>query len=239
MDDGLDLERIVNQTDMPTDRDVAMVARGRRQTAPEVRGHRVHFLTQILVKRSPLSQAGLLVGREPILTSEPCGRMVLVLIVPVVGGLAIFVIKLRVTLGVLVTAILLGRGAAGAHHNEYCSGADSCQPVSVQENTSLARTSILGLWRVQYTPNRPSEAVLKETLIDANVFDRARGLRPEDRLGGVRTQVRRLRLQLAEYYTATRRRLARNRGVPAKTAVSGLVAMWFSLESAASAEARG
>ena len=56
VDDGLDLERIVNQTDMPADRDVAMVARGRRQTAPEVLGHRVHFLTQILVKRSPLSQ---------------------------------------------------------------------------------------------------------------------------------------------------------------------------------------
>jgi len=106
MDDGLNLKVVVDEANVPADGDIAMVAGGRRQTAPEVLRHRVHSFSQILVENSALSQPGFLVGGEPILASKPCRRMILVLVVPVAGGLTIFVVKLRVALIALVAAIL-------------------------------------------------------------------------------------------------------------------------------------
>lgn len=106
---------VIDQADMSADGDVAMVGRGRRQLTPEVIRHWVHSLTQILVEHSALSQPGFLIGGEPILASKPSGRMVLVLVVPVVGGLTVLVVKLRVTLSAVVAAIL-GRSGARAHN---------------------------------------------------------------------------------------------------------------------------
>jgi hypothetical protein len=135
MDDRLNLKIVVDEANVPADGDIAMVSRGRRQTAPEVVRHRVHSLSQILVEHGALSQSGFLIGGEPILAPKPCRRMVLVLVVPVAGGLTIFVVKLRVAMTALVAAIL-GESSAGAQ-NEQSSGDDSCQRMNSQENTFL------------------------------------------------------------------------------------------------------
>ncbi len=83
----------------------------------------MHTLPQILVERRALAQPRFLIRGESILASEPDGRMILMLVVRVVGGLTIFVIKLRMS---------LGRSGAGAH-DEQCRHANGCQPVRFQE----------------------------------------------------------------------------------------------------------
>jgi len=106
MDDSLNLIMVVDEANVPADGDIAMVSRGRRQTAPEVLRHRVNSPAQILVEHAALSQSGFLIGGEPILASKPCRCMILVLVVPIAGGLTISVVKLRVALIALVAAIL-------------------------------------------------------------------------------------------------------------------------------------
>jgi hypothetical protein len=135
MDDRLNLKIVVDEAKVPADGDIAMISRGRRQTAPEVLRHRVNSPAQIPVEHGALSQSGFLIGGEPILASKPCWRMILVLVVPIAGGLTISVVKLRVALIALVAAIL-GESSARAQ-NDQSSGDDSCERMNSQENTSL------------------------------------------------------------------------------------------------------
>jgi len=58
---SLQLKIIINQADMSANGDVAMVGRGRWQLTLQVPRHRVNSSPEILVERSPLSEARFLI----------------------------------------------------------------------------------------------------------------------------------------------------------------------------------
>jgi hypothetical protein len=61
MDDSFHLKMVVNQADMSSDRDVAVIGRRLGQAAPQVLGRGVHFVAQIPIKRCAFAEAGFLV----------------------------------------------------------------------------------------------------------------------------------------------------------------------------------
>jgi hypothetical protein len=93
MNDSFHLKMIVNQAEMSSDRDVAMIGRRLGKAAPQVLGRGVHFLAQIPIKGRAFAEPGFLVCVEAILVSETGRRMILVLVIPVAGSLTILVIN--------------------------------------------------------------------------------------------------------------------------------------------------
>jgi hypothetical protein len=73
VDDGLDLEIVINQAYLAADRDVTVVAWRRRQAARQIGRCGVHLLSQVLVQHGALMQARFLVGRRSVLVPEADG----------------------------------------------------------------------------------------------------------------------------------------------------------------------
>ena len=105
VDDGLDLEVVINQADMAADRDVAVVSWRRRQAARQIGRCRVHLPSQVLVQHRALMQPRFLIGRQSILVPEPCRRMGLILVIPVARHLLVVLVKLSMTLLVLTASL--------------------------------------------------------------------------------------------------------------------------------------
>ena len=72
----------------------------------EIRRRRMHFLAKILVKRSTLTKAGLLIGGQSILRPKACRRVVLVLVVPIMRDLLIVLAKLYIVLSLPVVSLV-------------------------------------------------------------------------------------------------------------------------------------
>src|ERR1039457_6541940 len=144
VDDGLDLEFVINQAHMAADRDVAVVAWGRRQAARQIGRYRVHLPSQTLVQYRALMQARFLVGRQSILVPEPYRRMGLVLLVPIARHLLVVLVKLGMTLLVLIASlspVLCKSGAAGQGQNRGRSR--SQQPMCFHKYPLYMKTTFI------------------------------------------------------------------------------------------------
>ena len=116
VDDSLDLVVVINQPDMAAHRDVAVVAWRRSQAACQVGRCSVHLPAQVRIHHSAFMQARFLVGRQSVLVPEPCRRVGLILVVPVVRHLLVVFVKLGMTLLVLTASlspVLCNSRAAG------------------------------------------------------------------------------------------------------------------------------
>lgn len=84
---------------MLSNRDVAMIRRGRRQLTREIAGYWMRTLAQVRIHWFARLETRFLLGRQLILVSEACRRVRLVLLIPVLSGLTGVVIKLRCAFG--------------------------------------------------------------------------------------------------------------------------------------------
>jgi hypothetical protein len=126
VDDGLDLVVIINQPDMASHRDVAVVAWRSRQAASQIGRRRVHLPAQVFIQYGALMQARFLVGRQSVLAPEPCRRVGLILVVPVVRHLLVVFVKLGMGLAVLITSLCQSR-TGGQDEKSYRNGTQ--QPI--------------------------------------------------------------------------------------------------------------
>jgi hypothetical protein len=105
----------VNERDVSSDGHVPVVSRSGRQLPAEVARHAVGVTFQVTVVRLAGLKPPLLLGREPIPLSQPCGRVLLVLAVPALRDLAVVVVEL------LLIVSILCRGASGEEkRNREC-----------------------------------------------------------------------------------------------------------------------
>src|SRR5258708_5580558 len=82
-----------------------MIARRRRQLTAEVSRRRMDSPAEVVVERPAFMQAGLLVGRQAVSTTKACGRVVLMLFVPVTRHLLVVVVKLSMAAAALVITL--------------------------------------------------------------------------------------------------------------------------------------
>ncbi len=73
VDDTPDLIVVIDQDDMPANRDVAVILRGWRQTMVQIGRRGVYSSAQVMVHCLALTQAVSLLGRQPVVFPEPCG----------------------------------------------------------------------------------------------------------------------------------------------------------------------
>jgi hypothetical protein len=94
----------------------------------------MHFPAEVLIQHGPLMQARFLIGRQSVLFSEPCRRVVLMLVVPVVRRLLVVFVKLRLVLAVLIASlptVLCPSNAGGQDESSYYSRTK--QPMYIHE----------------------------------------------------------------------------------------------------------
>jgi hypothetical protein len=109
VDDRLDVVLVVDEADMASDRDIAVVVRGRRQLARQLLRRWVRLSAEVSVENGAFMETGLLVRRESVLVPQALRRMVPVVVVPVARHLLVTIVKPAISASI-VSSI---RDAAG------------------------------------------------------------------------------------------------------------------------------
>jgi len=106
VNNGPDVEVVINQSDVSADSDVTMIARRRRQLTAKVSRRGMDSFAQIPIERRAFVEAGLLIGRQAVSVTKACGWMVLMLSIPVARHLLVMLVKLSMTAAVLVVMLI-------------------------------------------------------------------------------------------------------------------------------------
>ncbi len=117
----LDLVTVINQGDVISDSDIAMVAWRRRELAIEFGRCRMRSLTEIPVENGTLMETVFLIRGKPVSIPETSRRVCLVLVIPVVRNLSIMFVELNISsvLAIPLSTIpILGNGNGSGRRNQ-------------------------------------------------------------------------------------------------------------------------
>jgi hypothetical protein len=111
VDDIEDVISVVDQTDVSTDDDVAVVSGAGRQALEKLMRYRTNSMAQVPVEHFALPKSGFEFRGQPVTVSKSLGETVMVFVVPTTRRLTIMIVEPSVV-AVPIALVFLRKGSA-------------------------------------------------------------------------------------------------------------------------------